>query len=160
MYEVDGNLLDPEFRFEAIGHGVNCRGVMGAGIALPIKNLYPNEMFDTYKAICDEGRLRPGMVWPYSAPGLPRLYNLASQDDLGADARLDALWSSVSLALVDCWRNGIPRLALPQVGCGIGGLEWSTVKMVAPKPWQYVEHMLDALNDASPVDIVIVNYVP
>ena len=159
MYEVDGNLLDPEFGFEAIGHGVNCRGVMGAGIALPIKNLYPDEMFDYYEAVCRSGHLNPGMVLPYSTEGLPRLYNLATQDDLGADARMDALWASVSQALVDCWRHGIPRLALPQIGCGIGGLQWDSEKMDAHRR-RYVYDVLRDLSDASPVEIVIVNYVP
>lgn len=157
MYEVDGNLLDPEFGFEAIGHGVNCRGAMGAGIALPIKNLYPDEMFDQYEAMCFSGHLTPGMVLPYETEGLPRLYNLATQYNLGADARIDALWASVSQALVDCWRRGIPRLALPQIGCGIGGLKWSTDKLYS-SPMSYVCDVLRDLDDASPVDIVIVNY--
>ncbi len=137
MKEITGNLLDPDLGFRAIGHGVNCHGVMGAGIAAAVKDLYPDEMYERYRDACDEGRLRPGMVLPYSAPfdGLPRLYNMASQNTPGADARIDWLWSSLHLALVDCYRRGITELAVPEIGCGIGGLEWDGHESVRQTLW-------------------------
>lgn len=35
-----------------IGHGVNCQGVMGSGVALAIRNKFP-KAYDEYKALCD-----------------------------------------------------------------------------------------------------------
>lgn len=39
MIVLEGNLLDAPFQF--IAHQVNCRGVMGAGLAKQIKQKYP-----------------------------------------------------------------------------------------------------------------------
>lgn len=41
---------------DVILHQVNCQGVMGSGIALDIKQRYPN-VFDEYKKVCDENKL-------------------------------------------------------------------------------------------------------
>lgn len=46
---VNGNLLTSNMN--VIGHQVNCKGVMGAGIALQIKNHYP-KVFAEYKNLC------------------------------------------------------------------------------------------------------------
>lgn len=35
-----------------IGHGVNCQGVMGSGVALAIRNKFP-KAYEEYKALCD-----------------------------------------------------------------------------------------------------------
>lgn len=41
---------------------VNCYGVMGKGLALQFKRLYP-EMFLKYKECCQQGLLIPGKLW-------------------------------------------------------------------------------------------------
>lgn len=48
LFEVQGN----------IGHGVNCSGVMGKGIALEFKRRYP-EMFKSYRNLCLSGKFGP-----------------------------------------------------------------------------------------------------
>ena len=46
---------------EALVNTVNCVGVMGRGIALQFKKLFP-ENFKVYRAACDRKELRPGMM--------------------------------------------------------------------------------------------------
>jgi O-acetyl-ADP-ribose deacetylase (regulator of RNase III) len=55
----EGSLLDADA--EALVNEVNCKGVMGKGIALQFKLAYP-ENFDQYKQACDAGSVRLGEV--------------------------------------------------------------------------------------------------
>lgn len=113
----------------AIGHGVNCRGVMGAGIAKVFRAEYP-EMYQKYKSLCERGLLTPGNTWPWQdASGLV-IYNMASQDEPGANARLEWLARTASRVLVNADARKFDRVAIPQIGCGIGGLEWDDVEEV------------------------------
>ena len=49
VYEVTGDLFD--YPAHALGHQVNAQGVMGAGIAVTVKELYP-EAFKEYNLMC------------------------------------------------------------------------------------------------------------
>lgn len=116
----------------AIGHGVNVKGAMGAGIALQFKNRFP-EMHDEYKALCAAGKLRGGEVMPWNIDtpwGTAMVMNIASQIQPGADASYDLLVGGVKLALDICELAGIERLALPRIGSGIGGLNEAIVEAI------------------------------
>jgi len=112
----------------AIGHGVNTRGLMGAGIAKQIRARYPG-VYAEYKTACRTGSLTVGQAHLFhpQEPGKPVLVNLATQDDIGARARLEWIWFS----LIDAGRKlsdlGIAELAIPRIGCGIGGLDFGHV---------------------------------
>lgn len=124
--EVEGDLFD--LGLPAIGHGVNCRGCMGAGIAKVFRDKYPY-MYHAYVNLCEQGEIRAGGIMAWKEPDV-MIYNLASQIELGADATLWAVASSVRLALMNCTANRIPALGLPRIGCGIGGLNWPDVKSI------------------------------
>lgn len=126
--------LDPAT--SALAQGVNCIGVMGAGIAPVFKRIFGEDMFEDYRTSCRSGALTVGglHVWRSPDATLPWLYNLASQHDKGRDARLDAIESSLTAAIDHAEESGvssgvwISAIALPRVGAGIGGLAWPDVK--------------------------------
>lgn len=109
---------------EALAHGVNCKGVMGAGIAPLFKNKFPG-LYDQYRHWCDTGLLEPGGVFPWLTD-TKIVFNLASQDKPGADASL--LWLNRSLMKMRemCVTMGVRSVAAPRIGAGIGGLDWET----------------------------------
>lgn len=109
----------------AIGHGVNCAGIMGAGIAKAMREKFPHN-YENYRAACKAGQLKPGGVQVNQENGL-YIVNMASQNKPGRDARYDWLFSSALAAAEGAVRNGIDRVAIPEVGCGIGGLKWNNV---------------------------------
>lgn len=112
----------------AIGHGVNTRGAMGAGIAVIFKRKYP-AMYEEYHDLCRRGELRPGEVFPWRDPNTGLwVYNIASQDRPGPDARLEWLSTGASAALEHAAANDIKTIALPRIGCGIGGLVYEDVE--------------------------------
>ena len=47
---ISGDLLNP-IKEDAIAHGCNCLGTMGAGIAKEIKNRWPEEMMKSYRSL-------------------------------------------------------------------------------------------------------------
>lgn len=129
---IEGDLFD--CGVAAIGHGVNCTGVMGAGIATVFRRRYP-DMYVQYKLWCETGVLTPGisMPWEVVDPADPLdpvryVFNIASQDRPGADARYQWLFSGVNNAIMQARSLGLSALALPRIGAGIGGLKWDDVR--------------------------------
>ncbi len=126
IIERTGNLFDTEA--QAIGHGVNTKGVMGAGIAKQFKERYPR-MYAAYRSVCYEYILNPGDVFPWRQPG-QTIYTIASQQEPGRDAKYHWLTTGTAKTLMDMEERGMRTIALPQIGCGIGGLEWDGVRNI------------------------------
>lgn len=124
MREFTGNLFGSDAT--ALGHGVNVDGLMGAGIAKQFAALFPT-MHMNYRALCNAKLLMPGEVYVHTTPNLT-IYNIASQDRPGRNARLDWLAEGIDAALSDTSLLGHSALALPRIGCGIGGLSWDDVE--------------------------------
>lgn len=129
--EVEGNLFTIDVH--AIGHGCNCEGIMGAGVALSMRLMYP-EMFEEYQGMCREGLAKPGAFWEYAAEDGKTIYNLFTQPTAGPSARLMYIRDSVLKALIHwrSWRTltSGTDFAVPQLGSGLGGLEWPDVRGV------------------------------
>lgn len=124
LTEYTGNLFDSTA--DAIGHGVNCYGVMGAGIAKEFRRLLP-DMYTQYKLFCDANLLYPSFVFPWQSRK-KLILNIASQNAPGANAMMWALVDGVIRAIEITADTGRTSLALPRIGCGIGGLAWDHVK--------------------------------
>ena len=109
-----------------IGHGVNCKGKMGAGIAVLFAKRFGEEMLGEYESLCEQGILIPGQVHPYMTgeddEQFDYCFNIASQNNLGKDAKEAWLTAGLiqSATLATVW--GYNRIAIPAIGCGIGGL--------------------------------------
>ena len=127
--EITGDVFDPAHGFDAVGHGVNLKGVMGAGIAKTVSTRYPAIM-EPYRRACSTGELALGGHQVWEAPDGLLIVNLATQQELGRDARLWAVVSSIASALDDLEARGVRRFGVPQLGCGIGGLDWADVRDV------------------------------
>lgn len=141
MDVIQGDLFSHDGMF--IGHGCNTRGVMGAGIAKAFSANWP-EMYQVYKLRCEKGELPPGSVYFYDTGDGLGVYNLMTQDDPGPYARLEWIEQAVGRALHDISEryHGLLAdeqfffdkcLALPWVGCGIGGLDRNDVTRVLGK---------------------------
>ena len=123
------------FQADAVaqGQGVNTHGVMGSGIALPMKKFWGEPMYQEYRWMCQRGLLVPGGVHRWDDEGWegtgPRfLYNIASQDKPGPHGRLEWLDRGVRAALADMDTMGLDRMSLPRIGAGVAGLHWEDVQ--------------------------------
>lgn len=129
MIEREGNLFDSEAKY--LAHGVNCKGVMGAGIAKEFRSRYPSN-YMAYKERCGKGILFPGDILVHEDTD-KIIVNMASQNAPGKDARylwlIDALYTFARKASAPpklSYHGGL--VAIPEIGCGIGGLKWPVVK--------------------------------
>ncbi len=124
---VTGDLLTAER--EALVNAVNCVGVMGRGVALAFKRRFPDN-FKAYRAACDRGELQPGRMFVFETGELmPRLIiNFPTKRDWRARSRLADIEAGLSALVAEIERHRIHSIALPVLGCGLGGLEWTEVK--------------------------------
>jgi len=113
----------------ALGHGVNTQGLMGAGVAVPMKNRYL-DMYKKYRELCLEGKFLPGMVFPYHADDGKWVFNLATQDRIGPHARLEWVETTFRKTLDFMVERNIEGIALPRIGSGYGALRWPEVEVL------------------------------
>lgn len=105
---------------------VNCVGVMGAGVALAFKTRYP-EMFREYKKVCDANELKPGAlnVWRTLTEWI---VNFPTKRHWRENSKYEDLEDGLRAFRRYLEGVGRPvRVALPALGCGHGGLDWSQV---------------------------------
>ena len=115
---------------DAIVNTVNCRGAMGKGLALQFKRRFPGN-YAAYRAACEAGQVRPGRVFTYRASGIgmPRfIINFPTKDDWRKPSRLE--WIDDGLADLSrvIREEGIASIAIPALGCDLGGLDWQDVR--------------------------------
>lgn len=123
-----GNLL--EAPAEALVNTVNCVGYMGKGIALQFKQAFPAN-FKHYEAACHAGDLVPGKMMIHDNGGLvnPRyIINFPTKRHWKGKSRIEDIESGLSALVADVQRLGIRSIAVPPLGCGLGGLEWRLVR--------------------------------
>ena len=114
---------------QAIVNPVNCVGVMGKGLAKQFSNAYP-DMVDDYREACRDGSLRLGQPvihwvggdqWPNIVVSFPTKDHWRHSSMLGPIIRgLHALHTTLT-------KEGVESVAIPALGCGLGGLEWADV---------------------------------
>lgn len=142
IIEKTGDLFTSDAKM--LGHGTNTLGVMGAGIAVQFKNRFPI-MHYHYENLCSmvPSERLVGTAAVYHDSNLS-IANIFSQDMPGSNARWSWLKRGVSNAMNTAYQNGISKLAIPRIGCGIGGLDWDTTKPI----------LIDSFNE-HPVDLEI-----
>ena len=115
---------------EAVVNTVNTRGVMGKGIALQVKQRWP-EVDRAYRAASRRGEVTLGRMHVVERGGLgdgPRfVINFPTKDHWRSRSKLD----DIGTGLVDLGAVitdlGIASIAIPPLGCGNGGLDWDDV---------------------------------
>ena len=128
MRFTQGNLLDSHV--DAVVNTVNTVGVMGKGIALMFKERFP-ENFRAYAAACKAKGVRVGemFVQPSAELAGPRwIINFPTKQDWRQASRIEWIESGLIALKKVIREKGIRSIALPPLGCGNGGLEWSQVR--------------------------------
>lgn len=110
-----------------IGHGVNMKGQMGAGIAKTVRQKFPS-VYQDYRSAIQYGTLTPGSVRLSPALEKPGLWiaNISSQIRVGKDAQVPLLRAGLEELVEEMRHADLDGLALPRIGAGIGGLSWES----------------------------------
>ena len=114
---------------DALVNPVNCVGVMGKGLARQFRDAWP-AMFRAYATACASGEVVPGRmhVWA-TGEAQPRfVVNFPTKRHFRSRSRLlDVDAGLEDLVRVVCERE-VRSLAVPALGAGLGGLDWSEVR--------------------------------
>lgn len=126
--QENGNLLAADV--EALVNTVNCKGIMGKGVALQFKEAYP-KYYEKYRVECETGKFQPGMVWPYETQQLlnPRyIINFATKGHWKGNSKLEYIYRGLPTLVDLVKQKQIKSIAIPALGCGYGGLNWNEVR--------------------------------
>lgn len=115
-----------ESRAQTLVNTVNCVGVMGKGVADGFKRRFP-EMFEDYKRRIDQKLVRIGEPYLYVDRSGTRIMNFPTKDHWRSPSRLSYVDKGLDYLAAHAAEWGITGLAVPPLGCGNGGLDWSEV---------------------------------
>jgi O-acetyl-ADP-ribose deacetylase (regulator of RNase III)/uncharacterized protein YwgA len=110
----------------ALVNTVNCVGVMGKGVAEQFKKRFPG-MFEDYKRRTDRKAVRLGEPYLYRDSTGVLIVNFPTKHHWRSPSRLADIERGLDYLAAHVTAWGITSIALPPLGCGNGGLEWSEV---------------------------------
>jgi len=115
---------------EALVNSVNCVGIMGRGVALQFKNAFP-ENFKAYESACQRNELQPGGLFVFRTEGLSNpkyIVNFPTKRHWRGRSRISDIEAGLKALVREIRSLGIRSVAIPPLGSGLGGLEWSAVR--------------------------------
>ena len=115
---------------EALVNTVNCVGAMGRGIALQFKNSFP-ENFKAYKAACNREEVQPGRMFVFETGTLTNpkfIINFPTKRHWRGKSRMEDIESGLKALTEEIQWLGIHSIAIPPLGSGLGGLNWTDVR--------------------------------
>ena len=144
IHLVSGNIFNSDK--QTITNAVNTVGVMGNGLAAQFKKRYPT-YFNQYKIECFDKTLQIGQLTVYQVDENKQILNFPTKEHWKNTSKLTYIESGLQYLVENCENMNITSLALPPLGCGLGGLQWDDVYKM----------MLDYL---TPLNIEIDIYTP
>jgi O-acetyl-ADP-ribose deacetylase (regulator of RNase III) len=121
-----------------LGAPVNAVGTMGAGLAKEFARRFQG-LEPAYKKACKEGSLSIGTPWLWHCDETQQnVLCIATKDHWKLPSEYLYVEQAMEWIALNYARVGIADLALPMLGCGLGGLEWSRVKQTIER---YLGHI-------------------
>ena len=118
---TSGDILNADV--EALVNTVNCVGVMGRGIALQFKNMFPQN-FEAYASACAVDAVQPGKMFVFETGQLtnPRfIINFPTKRHWKGKSRIEDIDAGLVALREEIVRRGIRSIAIPPLGSGLGG---------------------------------------
>lgn len=141
MKHVTGNLLDmaDAGEFDMIVHGCNIHNTFGAGIALAIKNRYPQAYEADLRTLSGDKRklgLHTHAMAPNAASSGFIIINLYTQGRVGrsgVNVDYDAVergFLMLKMNEIISWQAEPLRIGIPKIGAGLGGGDWERIEAI------------------------------
>ena len=115
---------------EALVNSVNCVGVMGRGIALQFKNMYPAN-FKSYETACKQKEVQPGRMFVSETGQLSNpkyIINFPTKRHWRGKSRIEDIESGLKALVQEIRNKSIKSIAIPPLGSDLGGLDWREVR--------------------------------
>ena len=131
-----GNFWDADV--DAIVNTVNCVGVMGKGIALQCKKAFPDN-YNAYLKACKKGDVKPGRLFVHETKkvfGAKYIINFPTKIHWKGPSRYEYLEAGLRALTKEVRARKIRSIAIPPLGCGLGGLDWAKVRSMIEEAWK------------------------
>ena len=143
----NGDIFDFVQKNDIVLHQVNCKGVMGGGIALQIKRKFPN-VYETYNNYCEYMRykcLGDMLDVETNKEGMEfTIGNCFGQDGYGRNkvyTNYEAL--KKSFEKVKLFSELYNRILIPYgIGCGLAGGDWNIVLRIIEEVFKDCEVLI------------------
>ncbi len=132
---TSGNIFNS--KAQTLVNTVNCVGVMGKGVALQFKKLFP-EMYQDYVNKCKHKEVKLTRPYLYKQILSPWILNFPTKDNWRSVSRISDIIAGLNYLELHYKEWGITSLAVPPLGCGHGGLDW---KIVAPVLYEHLSQL-------------------
>jgi O-acetyl-ADP-ribose deacetylase (regulator of RNase III) len=150
--EIMGNILTQPA--DILVNPVNCVGVMGGGLALEFKNMFPG-YFKLYKITCQKRAINLGTTIDHGCflhpiinssvciISFPTKYHYSEPSTLASIySGMGSLATTIQHSTSYRPTNQPPiTLAIPRLGCGLGGLKWKDVKPIIVEALEPLQHL-------------------
>lgn len=138
---VQGNLFQSPA--QTLVNTVNTVGVMGKGVALEFKQLFP-AMAAQYRELCERGQFNVGQLWLYKSPQ-KWVLNFPTKKHWRQPSQAAYIEAGLQKFVEVYSQWGIHSIAFPPLGCGNGQLDFET--QVRPLMERYLKPL--------PIDVFI-----
>lgn len=136
---TSGNLL--ESAADVLVNAVNCKGVMGKGLAYSFKMRFP-DMYADYVKNCRNGTLRIGTLHTYTEKD-KIIVNFPTKEDWRNPSKLEYIKIGLDELKGFIEKNSFLAIAIPKLGCGLGGLRWEEVRKMIINKLESVSDKID-----------------
>jgi len=119
LHYTHGDLLDSGCLM--LVNAVNCVGVAGAGLAKQFQDRWPEQVAE-YRAFCLSGRMRPGVIHEALLPDGRSIVSVPTKRHWRDRSRLSDVTAGIRELARYCEDVDVPSIAVPPLGCGLGGL--------------------------------------
>jgi len=133
---LKGDLLKSDA--QALVNAVNTVGVMGKGIALQFKNRYPTN-YMVYREACKKGELSIGKILVVKEGDLINqkfIVNFPTKQHWRSPSEISYIQYGLVALKKAIQEYDIQSIAIPPLGCGLGGLDWDVVKPMIVEAFQ------------------------
>ncbi len=125
LEERQGSIFNAPCR--VLVNPVNCEGIMGKGLALEFKQRFP-DAFESYRQACVRKELKPGALHDFWLEGGRRIVHFPTKTLWRSPSKMAYIEAGLPVLVEWVQMNAIESIAIPALGCGLGGLSWHAVK--------------------------------
>ena len=124
---TNGNIFLTEKKILTVP--VNLQGVMGKGLALSVKKLYP-DVYEVYRDLCSRQKISQGTPYLFKYKFERWFLFFPTKRRWQQRSQLIDIEQGLTWIQTNADNLNITSIAFPALGCGLGGLDWSEVKPV------------------------------
>ncbi len=135
---------------QALVNPVNTAGAMGKGLAAKFKKNYP-ENYEAYRAACKLGEVGMGKMFItefHKDNEIHYIINFPTKKHWRSKSSMVDIETGLQGLVAEVRSRSIHSIAIPALGCGLGGLDWDEVSVKIQK----------AFSELPEVDVVL--YAP